>query len=63
MILRLRESVLKYMPQLQETARSIAVLDVIASLAETARLFGYTRPNVTDEARISIRDGQGVPPP
>jgi DNA mismatch repair protein MutS len=58
LFLRLRESVLKYMPQLQETARSIAVLDVIASLAETARLFGYTRPNVTDEARISIRDGR-----
>ena len=49
---------LKYLPQVQETSRSIAVLDVIASLAETARLFGYTRPVVSDETRIYIRDGR-----
>jgi len=58
LFLRLRESVLIYLPQLQETARSIAVLDVTASLAETARLFGYARPIVTDETRIDIRDGR-----
>ena len=31
---------------------------MIASLAETARLFGYSRPTVTDETRIYIRDGR-----
>ncbi len=58
LFLKLRESLLKYMPQVQETARSIAILDVIASLAETARLFGYARPVVSDETRIYIRDGR-----
>jgi DNA mismatch repair protein MutS len=58
LFLRLRESLLEYLPQLQEIARFISVLDVIASLAETARLFGYSRPKVTDEPRISIRDGR-----
>jgi DNA mismatch repair protein MutS len=58
LFLRLRESLLEYLPQLQETASSISVLDVIASLAETARLFGYSRPSVTEEARIHIRDGR-----
>ncbi len=58
LFLRLRESLLEYLPQLQEAARSISILDVIASLAETARLFGYSRPVVTDEARIHIRDGR-----
>ncbi len=58
LFLRLRESLLEYLPQLQETARSVSILDVIASLAETARLFGYSRPIVTDEARIYIRDGR-----
>jgi DNA mismatch repair protein MutS len=58
LFLRLRESLLEYLPRLQETARSISVLDVIASLAETARLFGYSRPSVTEEARIHIRDGR-----
>jgi DNA mismatch repair protein MutS len=58
LFLRLRESLLEYLPQLQEAARSVSILDVIASLAETARLFGYSRPVVTDEARIHIRDGR-----
>jgi len=58
LFLRLRESLLEYLPQLQGTARIISVLDVIASLAETARLFGYSRPTVTDESRIYIRDGR-----
>jgi DNA mismatch repair protein MutS len=58
LFLRLRESLLEYLPQLQEIARFISVLDVIASLAETARLFGYSRPKVTDEPRIYIRDGR-----
>jgi DNA mismatch repair protein MutS len=58
LFLRLRESLLEYLPQLQEIARFISVLDVIASLAETARLFGYSRPKVTDEARIYIREGR-----
>jgi DNA mismatch repair protein MutS len=56
--LRLRETLLKYLDELQSTARSIALLDVTASLAETARLYGYTRPSVTDDFRIAIRDGR-----
>jgi DNA mismatch repair protein MutS len=58
LFLRLRESLLEYLPQLQEIARFISVLDVLASLAETARLFGYARPAVTEETRIWIRDGR-----
>jgi DNA mismatch repair protein MutS len=54
----LRENLLDYLPQLQEAARFISVLDVIASLAETARLFGYSRPKVTETTRIYIRDGR-----
>jgi DNA mismatch repair protein MutS len=58
LFLGLRESLLEHMPHLLETARSIAVLDVIASMAETARLFGYSRPGVTDDMRIYIHDGR-----
>jgi DNA mismatch repair protein MutS len=58
LFLRLRETLLKYLDELQSTARSIALLDVTASLAETARLYGYTRPSVTDDFRIAIRDGR-----
>jgi DNA mismatch repair protein MutS len=58
LFLNLRESLLEFLPQLQEIARSVSILDVIASLAETARLFGYARPTLTDGTRIYIRDGR-----
>ena len=58
LFLNLRESLLEFLPQLQEIARSVSILDVIASLAETARLFGYARPALTDGTRIYIRDGR-----
>ena len=58
LFLALRDSLMEYLPQLQEIARFIAILDVVASLAETARLFGYSRPAVTDDLKIYIRDGR-----
>jgi DNA mismatch repair protein MutS len=58
LFLRLRETLLKNLDELQITGRSIAVLDVVASLAETARLYGYARPVISDDVRIAIRDGR-----
>ena len=58
LFLELKEHTLQCLPQLQETARAIATLDAIASLAETARLFGYCKPALSDELRISIQDGR-----
>ena len=55
---QLREEVLKYLVELQQTASALATLDVICSLAEVARLFSYCRPELTDGLRISITDGR-----
>jgi len=54
----LRERVLDELLPLQQTAAAIATLDVLASLAETARLFGYCRPLLTDGLRLAIVDGR-----
>jgi len=54
----LRERVLDDLIPLQQTAAAIASLDAIASLAETARMFGYCRPVLTDGLRLSIADGR-----
>jgi DNA mismatch repair protein MutS len=54
----LRQQVLNYLPQLQETARAIATLDAAASFAETARLFGYCRPTIGEQLSLTIRDGR-----
>jgi DNA mismatch repair protein MutS len=55
---QLREQVLHYLSELQITASAIATLDVIAAFAETARLFGYCRPELTDSGRLEIIDGR-----
>ena len=58
LFLKLREFTLGYLGPLQETARAVAQLDFIASLAETARLFGYCRPDVTAENLLHIVEGR-----
>ena len=58
LFMQVREEVLRELPALQATAHSIATLDVLCSLAETARLFNYTRPTFHDDLRIAITDGR-----
>lgn len=55
---RVREDVLGQLPQLQRTAAALAQLDVLGSFAETARLFGYCRPEIRDEGVLNLRDGR-----
>lgn len=55
---QLREEILKELAPLQQTASSVATLDVLTALTETARLFGYCRPALSDDLRIRILDGR-----
>src|SRR4029077_3722673 len=55
---RVREEVLGQMAKIQQTASSLAQLDVLASFAETARLHNYCRPQISDEGVLQIRDGR-----
>lgn len=54
----LRSAVLAEIQHLQETAATLAVLDAICSLAETARLHGYCRPEINDLDILEICDGR-----
>ncbi|MGI8889831.1 MAG: DNA mismatch repair protein MutS [Chthoniobacterales bacterium] len=54
----LREETLGELGPLQETASAIATLDVICSLAETARLFHYCRPQLDDSLRLRLQDAR-----
>ena len=56
--LKLRSRTLEYLSQIQETAEALAVLDALNSLAETARLFNYSRPILNDSQNLFIRDGR-----
>ncbi len=51
---KLRGLVLEYLAAIQETAFAIGQIDVLAALAESARLFGYCQPTVDDSGRVSI---------
>jgi DNA mismatch repair protein MutS len=54
----LREETLRELEPIQRTAVAIATLDVICGLAETARLYGYSRPALNASLRLVIRDGR-----
>jgi DNA mismatch repair protein MutS len=55
---QLREEVLEELNALQSTAASVGTLDVIASLAETARLFGYARPELHEGLALEFVEGR-----
>jgi DNA mismatch repair protein MutS len=55
---QLRDEVLRELAALQSTAAAVATLDVLGALAETARLFGYCRPTLSEELGIRITDGR-----
>ena len=56
--LTLRTQVLTEMESIQDTAEALAILDVIASMAETARLYHYCRPLLNDSRTLYIKDGR-----
>ncbi len=58
LFIQVREEILKNLGELQEAASCIATLDVICSMAETARLFGFCRPLLTENLTLQIRDGR-----
>ncbi len=58
LFMEVRRRVADEAPRIQKTARALAVLDVICSLAETAGMNRYVRPDVTEESRIVIREGR-----
>jgi DNA mismatch repair protein MutS len=54
----LRLSVAEQAEPLQRNARLIALLDVLANLAEIAERYGYVRPTVDDSTVLDIRQGR-----
>src|SRR6185503_17988453 len=52
------DSLSKSAQKLLQIARSLAVLDVLSALAETAALGGYVRPEVLDGSQLEIHEGR-----
>jgi DNA mismatch repair protein MutS len=54
----IRETIARETPRLQKIASAVALLDVLAGLAELAARRNYFRPEVTEGDEIKIRDGR-----
>ena len=55
---QVRDKIKTRLPQIQDTAKRIALLDTVASLAEAASVNNYVRPKLNLEGKIEIRDGR-----
>jgi len=53
-----REQAAGFIHRLQQTARALAALDVMAGLAQTAAENRYVRPRMTDDTTLIIRNGR-----
>jgi DNA mismatch repair protein MutS len=54
----LRSSVAAEAPRVQDTARALATLDVLAGLAETAAIANYTKPHLHEGDEYVVADGR-----
>jgi len=55
---QLRLRVANHLKRLQRSAETLAQLDVLSSFAHTAMNRGYTRPEITNEITLDIREGR-----
>ncbi|NJK91031.1 MAG: DNA mismatch repair protein MutS [Blastochloris sp.] len=58
LFLDLRESILAYTPRIQESAQSLAELDVLSGFAISARLHNHSRPQITTNGRMKVSEGR-----
>jgi len=55
---KIKDKCVEYTFKIKDTAAAIAGIDVLTSLAETARLYNYKKPHVTDNDIIRIKSGR-----
>lgn len=58
LFISLREKVAEYLDQIQATARALAKLDTLISLAEVAERHNYCRPKLTEKSIVKISQGR-----
>ncbi len=58
LFVKLREKVVEHLQKLKETAASIAEIDTLCALAETAQLHRHCRPKLTEGTELIIENGR-----
>ena len=54
----IRDYIKKYIKDIQDTARQLAILDAITSLTEAAFRYNYVCPSISNNREIIIKDGR-----
>lgn len=55
---KIRDRIKEHIKEIQQTARHIAAIDTLASLAEAAARYNYIRPEIRNDGKIVIKDGR-----
>ncbi|PWU05600.1 MAG: DNA mismatch repair protein MutS [Verrucomicrobia bacterium] len=55
---RLRAEALSHLADIQQSANALAILDALASFAETGRLYSYCRPQIDKSGLLHIEEGR-----
>ena len=55
---KLRLKALEYTAEIQKTAKAMAAVDVLLSLAEAARKYNYCRPKITEDEKFIVKAGR-----
>lgn len=53
-----RNQCLQFTNEIQETANAIAVVDIMSSFADCARINNYVRPHISEDIELEIKDGR-----
>lgn len=54
----IRDHIKEHIKEIQQTARHIAAIDTLDSLAEAAARYNYARPEIKNDGKIIIKDGR-----
>lgn len=54
----IRSKVKEYIPKLQETSKTLALIDMIASFATVSEENNFVKPNIINERKIDIKDAR-----
>ena len=58
LFVEIREFLAAQIKRIQRTAEALAYIDVLQSMANVARTYGYVRPEMTTDGTLEIKDGR-----
>jgi DNA mismatch repair protein MutS len=58
LFIQIRDKIKAIISSIQQTARQVAIVDTLVSLSEAAGRYNYTKPTITNNGEIIIKDGR-----